>query len=69
MSLISLDERRAAAAAKRDASCSECGGMWFELVRIQPDGTERPGQVTVTMDGDIYGYAGELRCADCGKHL
>ncbi|MCK5891723.1 hypothetical protein [Aeromicrobium sp.] len=34
-----------------------CGSVWFELV---------DGAVTMSVDESIVGYAGALRCKECG---
>lgn len=35
-----------------------CGSVWFDLV---------DGAVTLNADRSIVGYAGTLRCRECGK--
>ena len=65
MSVIQFPTRRPAAPS--DELICECGGMWFQPVRVQPDGAVRPGAVLLTVSGEIHGYAGVMRCMDCGN--
>lgn len=45
----------------------ECGNAYFELVRVDADGNERPGAVTLNPNGTAAGYAGTPRCTSCGR--
>lgn len=46
-----------------DVARCACGSEWFRLSTA--DG-QAPA-VTVTTDGAITGYAGVLRCSECGR--
>jgi len=66
MAVIALDERRAARTARDNATCS-CGSQWFTLVRVDRDGAETSGAISMTREGEIFGYAGIPRCMECGN--
>ncbi|RIX30550.1 hypothetical protein D1781_03790 [Amnibacterium setariae] len=50
------------------AECA-CGSVWFQPVRHEVAGGPVPGAVQMTPDGlRIIAFAGEMQCAECGKH-
>lgn len=68
MSIVNLDQRRRAAAqgSRADGACG-CGGRWFRPVIEDAAGGERPGAVVLAADGQVCGYAGVMRCIECGN--
>lgn len=66
--VIELSTARRSTTPSANRRC-DCGSEWFQLVQEMPDGADVPGAVVMESDGHITGYAGDLRCADCGKYL
>ena len=47
------------------AECPACGGVWFALIRDR----DLLGGITLTTDGRVTGYAGDLHCMRCDRVL
>jgi hypothetical protein len=67
MSIVNLAERRRAATPSADDGTCACGGRWFRPVIEDAAGGERPGAVVLDADGQVCGYAGTMRCIECGN--
>jgi len=65
MSVVNLADRRRSSAPRADDGVCECGGRWFRPV-IEDVRGERPGAVVIDSNGDVCGYAGVMRCVECG---
>ena len=44
-----------------------CGSSWFELRGAPEAGVRTYGAVAVDGHGAVIGYAGQLRCLECGE--
>ncbi|ALJ22022.1 hypothetical protein [Microbacterium sp. No. 7] len=66
MTLIAFPMDRAS--RQGDERTCSCGSTWFRLERTNLEGIRTGGVVTITHDGRIVGYSGELICNDCGEH-
>ena len=68
MTVINLEQRRAALASNDVTACGNCGGQWFELRQNSPSGPT-PGAICMNAAGRVSGYAGTPTCLDCGTPL
>lgn len=65
MTVLTFPSRRSSSSI--DELLCECGSSWFDLVRVDSEGDEIPGSVLLHRDGRVVGYAGVLRCHECGQ--
>lgn len=59
--VVPLADRRSP--SQTDALVCSCGSEWFEI--SMPSGA---GAFTLAADGRVTGYAGTVRCRECGRN-